>query len=260
MSDPTRLLDGDLDAFERELLGSARIDRGSERARRRALSAFGALGVELLATTAAAGSAGSAAAPTLTFAALAKWLGTGIFLGTLSIGGAVALREASNEPAAPPPPSVTERAAPAAQPAAETVRELVIEQRVGAPQTKPVARLPLALPPEAEPWAQGLASSGAFPLEATSSLLAEELARLEAVRRLLLSGDARAALGELARYDAQFPHGALAKEATLLAVETRVAVGDVTGARRVASRIFDVDPTGPHAARLRALLSAKEEQ
>jgi hypothetical protein len=269
MRDATKLLDGPLEDFERELLRSARIDRGSQQARRRALAVFGALGVELSASAAAASAqdlfatAGSSvvtgAAPSLTLGAVAKWLGTGVALGTLSVGGAVAVREVSHD-ALPPRPSVTERAAPLAVPAREYEPPAVAAPHEGSVRAKPAEARALVAEPDAPTRPQVPASSsGAFPLDAPPSLLSEELALLEAVRRLLRSGSARAALDEIARYEARFPSGALAKEATLLAVEARLASGDHVGARRIAERVFAVDARSPHAERLRALLSAKEK-
>jgi hypothetical protein len=268
MTDATKLLEGPLDDFERQLLRSARLDRGSQQARRRALAVFGALGVELAATATASAQefsaiAGSSvvtvAAPSLTLGAVAKWLGTGVAFGTLSVGGAVAVREVSHV-ALPPRPSVTERAAPLAEPAREYRAPAIAAAREGSLRAKP-AETPVLVAEPRTPTREHVpaSSSGAFPLDAPPSVLSEELALLEAVRRLLRSGSAQAALDEVARYEARFPSGALAKEATLLAVEARLASGDYVGARRIAERVFAVDARSPHAERLRALLSAKEQ-
>src|SRR5262245_41525518 len=104
MNPATRLLETELDEFETTLLRSARNDRGTERARRRALAVFGAFGVELAASTAAASAKSFAAAaagvaavpqgatPVLTVGAVAKWIATGVVAGSVSVGGVMAVR------------------------------------------------------------------------------------------------------------------------------------------------------------------------
>lgn len=83
---------------------------------------------------------------------------------------------------------------------------------------------------------------------------------LERARAALRGGDATRALAELSSYGARFPSGALAREATLLAVEARLAAGDARGARAVAAGELATDPQSPHAQKLRALLDKEGER
>ena len=270
MTNPPRLLDDELDDFERALLSSAQSDRSSARARMRALAVFGALGAKLATANAAASVAGagagaSAAAhgglPSMSAGVLAKWLGAGIVAGTLSAGTAAAVHHSLT----------TERAGPATR-----------TNVPFAPKTAPAARTPVAAEPETggavvpAPRAQErasskeftenvtgtpfqfdappLTSSGAFPVETPESRLREEVAVLDRARQALGRRQAAEALREIKEYERRFPAGALAREATLLAVEARLESGDVAGAKSLAARAFAADPNSPHARRLRALL------
>jgi hypothetical protein len=270
MNDPTRLLEAG-DEFERALLDSARRDRASERAKVRALTTFGALGLQLTASTAAASPSAFAAAassgvlassaPALTTVAFAKWLGTGMILGTLSAGSVYAIRTESNGTTVPyaATSTVPVTVSPALERTAQTA----------APEPRPdaVAREPHAVSheldsvsandPSARTPPGPAASNGAFPLDTPDSHLRAELAALDRARRALRGGNPAVALQELARYEARFPRGALLQEATLLAVEARLEAGDTSGARAVAARVLTVDTTSPHARRLQALLSKK---
>jgi hypothetical protein len=100
-------------------------------------------------------------------------------------------------------------------------------------------------------------SNAAFPSDAADSRLGEELQALEQVRQALRGGDAAGSIAALGRYEARFPRGALAREATLLSVEAKLAAGDVAGARAVAARVLATDQASPHAKKVRALLSAR---
>lgn len=271
MTDPSRLLDSAADDFERTLLGSALADRGSDAARVRALAALGSLGVGLLASTGAAASgaalgtapAGLAtlSAPKVTLAVLVKWIGTGVVVGVVSAGGVQALVDA---------PAVTSTSAQATLPSslpsgsavvAATARAVEPALPVAAPSTTAIAREKSRLLDEEAPVgaaAQAVSSSNAaFPAEASDSRLGEELQALEQVRRALRSGDSTGSIAALARYEARFPRGALAREATLLSVEAKLAAGDVAGARAVAARVLATDRASPHAKKVQALLSAR---
>jgi len=265
MNDPTRLLEAG-DEFERALLDSARRDRASERAKVRALTTFGALGLQLAASTAAASpsafaaaaSSGALASPALPAVAFAKWLGTGMILGTVSAGSVYAIQIESSGTTVPH--AATPTAPATASPALERTPQ------TAAPEPRPdvVAGEPHAASDSASasdpaaPTPPGpAASNGAFPLDTPDSHLRAELAALDRARRSLRGGNPAVALEELARYESRFPRGALFQEATLLAVEARLEAGDVNGARAVAARVLAVDTTSPHARRLQALLSKK---
>jgi hypothetical protein len=270
MTDPSRLLDAAADDFERMLLGSALADRGSDAARTRAVAALGALGAGLLTSTGAAasgaalatarGGLATAAAPKVTLAVLVKWIGTGVVLGVVSAGGVQALVD---PPAAKTPAPTTTLASPRPSSdavSAPTSRVEAPALPVAAPSTTPVAReksksLDAAAPvgTSSEP----ASSNAAFPAEATDSRLGEELQALEQVRQALRGGDAAGSIAALGRYEARFPRGALAREATLLSVEAKLAAGDVAGARAVAAGVLATDHASPHAKKVQALLSAR---
>jgi hypothetical protein len=281
MTQPTRLLDGDLDDFERALLRSATNDRGSERARVRALAVWGALGLELAASGAAAGTAstglisGAAMPPAkgavsaVTASLLAKWLGMGALVGTLTAGGAFAVQggtfvKSASSPTTAQNPSVApghaekrtaegSAAVPGADPQegeTKVASSLARSASEGATNPEPS-------PVVAE--AREGVSSVAFPVDSAGAL-SEELAHLERARRALRAADVTGALRELSRYSARFPKGALLEEATLLTVEARLDAGDLSGARAAAARILDGDRTSPHARRLQSLFARKEKR
>lgn len=271
MTDPSRLLDAAADDFERELLGSALADRGSDAARTRALAALGALGAGLLTSTGAAasgaalatarGGLATAAAPKVTLAVLVKWIGTGVVVGVVSAGSVQVLVDtpaaktpAQATPLAGPPPSSNTVSAPTSRVEAPVLP-------VAAPSTTPVAREKSKSLDDTTPVGAGSepasSSNAAFPSDTADSRLGEELQALEQVRQALRSGDAAGSIAALGRYEARFPRGALAREATLLSVEAKLAAGDVAGARAVAARVLATDQASPHAKKVQALLSAR---
>lgn len=272
MTDPSRLLDSAADDFERTLLGSALADRGSDAARVRALAALGSLGVGLLASTGAAapgaaiaaapGSFTATAVPKVTLAALAKWIGTGVAVGLLSAGGVQALVGSRSAPST----ATVALSTPSATASVNGVVRSPVRSEdptlpAAAPSPTPIVREKSKPLGEAEPALGGTeaisSSNAAFPTEAEGSRLGEEVQALERVRQALRSGDAAGSLEALARYEARFPRGALAREATLLAVEAKLAAGDVAGARAVAARVLATDRASPHARKVQALLSAR---
>jgi outer membrane protein assembly factor BamD (BamD/ComL family) len=84
--------------------------------------------------------------------------------------------------------------------------------------------------------------------------MAAELSALDGARVALSSGDSARALSILDRYTSDFPHGALAPEATLLRIEALVAAGDGDGARRTAAAFLASHPDSPYAKRIASLL------
>ncbi|HEX2872959.1 MAG TPA: hypothetical protein VHP33_16975 [Polyangiaceae bacterium] len=271
MTDPSRLLDSAAHDFERTLLGSALTDRGSDAAQARALAALGSLGAGLLVSSGAVASGAALASarggfatlatPKVTLAVLVKWIGTGVVVGVVSAGGVQALVDAP--PVTSSPAQATLPSPPPSSSAviASTVRTVEPALPVAAPSTTAIVReksRPLEEEAPEGVAAHALSSSNvAFPAEASDSGLGEELRSLEQVRGALRSGDAAGSIAALERYQARFPRGALAREATLLAVEAKLAAGDVAGARAEAARVLATDRASPHAKRIQALLSAR---
>jgi hypothetical protein len=92
------------------------------------------------------------------------------------------------------------------------------------------------------------------PPEQAARSIAQEIAQLELVRGLLREGSARAALGELALYDARHPRGALLEEADFMRIEALVGAGQPAAAKRLAERFTRQHAASVHNARVRALL------
>ncbi|HKU45065.1 MAG TPA: hypothetical protein VJR89_43195 [Polyangiales bacterium] len=121
---------------------------------------------------------------------------------------------------------------------------------------RPVSSPPMAAeapaPSPAQPAPQPLAAAPSVPADARVSL-ADEIARLDAVRRSLASGQARAALAGLDRYAELHAAGALQQEAALLRIEALQRAGHAARARALAARFLAEHPDSPHAPRVRAL-------
>jgi hypothetical protein len=120
---------------------------------------------------------------------------------------------------------------------------------------------PVGLPPPAAPAQtppltaldpQPSASSGiSNPVAARA--LADEIARLDTVRRLLAANRAKPALAALRGYEREHAQGALRQEAALLRIEAFSRDGDRAQARTLAERFLADNPDSPHAPRVRAL-------
>lgn len=85
--------------------------------------------------------------------------------------------------------------------------------------------------------------------------LAEEVARLDAARTALDMGNFDGVSSLLERYELDFPNGALAREADVMAVRALTARGDSAGALRRARRFLAKYPHDLHAARVKELVS-----
>ncbi len=86
------------------------------------------------------------------------------------------------------------------------------------------------------------------------SEVTEELRLLDEARGHLRAGNTTACLEALNRYDASYPKGALALEARVLRAEALVRAGRTDEGQKIARRILDESPKGPHTARLERLL------
>jgi len=89
---------------------------------------------------------------------------------------------------------------------------------------------------------------------ASSGSLHDEIALLDAARRALRAGDARLALGELDRHQAEYPHALLGQEATLLRIEALARSGNRPAAEALARQFLARQPNSPHAKRIESLL------
>lgn len=280
MIDPQRLVQAD-DEFERSLLRSAHDDRPSHRALERMLLG---LGVELSHLSSAAASAGPGvtASSKLGGVVLAKWLLGGVALGLATISGIEAVGRATQvaeRPARTPARQAVTRAAAsslsspsrAAAPGPESLSSAARPEapsKISSTQVREARAMPLPVAASAVPSNSArpallatarYAPSPAEPLPATATALTEEMRLLEAARRSLASGDFRAALVALERYDRSFPTGALQPEASVLKVRALLAAGDRQGAETLGQHIVERAPRSEHADAVRAALRRADD-
>ena len=88
-----------------------------------------------------------------------------------------------------------------------------------------------------------------------ASQLRVESGKLRAARSKLGAGDFRGALADIARLNAQFPHGVLNQEREVVAIDALTGVGESAAARSRAQAFLTRYPDSPYAARLRPLIS-----
>ena len=216
MKDPARLFEESDSELERTLLGVARAERSSTRARAKTLAALGITGSALSAA------AVTAAATPVSIAGKAAWVK--VVLG-LSALGAVAI--------APP-----------------------IYRAWQHRQTNPgvpAARAAVAAVPTATDDATSVrppaAALGATTADAAA--LTHELAALDMARTAVAGGRARRALALLDGYAHAFPDGRLALEAEILRIDALAKSGHAGSARHRAQAFLQRHPRSVLAARAR---------
>jgi len=193
------------------------------RSRRRILAQLGVAG--LFSTSAIAS------------AVKASGLGASLSIGAAGAGaiaGAVAIVTGTSlfePPAAPPPPAP----APVAR---------VMKQTPAAPAAAPVD---VAEPTPAVP-------APARPAVRPTDSLSAELTAIEEARRALGQNNHREALRLLDAYPRRFPRPRLGTEATVLRIETLVAMGDRTAAVATGKAFLARNADGPYARRVRSLI------
>lgn len=246
MSELRRLSEGPLSTFDRAALRSASLDRPSPGARLAAQAALGLAVGSAVAGGAATGAAGTAAAAKAASGfAFAKIALLTVAVGVVSAGVSVAVFSRSHEEPAPSAPVSTARveSVPTAARPTETRPE---------PAIVSVNDLPTAAPPPARIAPVQIAAPvrSAAPV----SRLGDETAALAAVRAKLAAGDTAGAHAALDAYKREFESAVLAPEASALRVDTYVAAGDRTRAVSAAREYLAASPSGPAAARMRALI------
>lgn len=216
------------------LLETSRRERAPARARARTLEA---LGVAVAGSTAATGTA-VAATNTVTkggLTLLMKIAALSLVGGGIVAGGGAVVHSAHRMAARPSrvavePPSVE---APA--------------------EVMPV----MAAPSAAAPHLARPEHPAAARVSASADVLEREVKALETVQQALLGRDPDAALRLLDRYQAQFPHGSLSSEATVLRAQALLANGDRPGAQALVDRYCSAHPDSPYARRLKELVQGK---
>jgi hypothetical protein len=242
-----RLLERGATDLERSLLSAGEAEEPLGDSARRVAAALGlGASVALQAHAARAGLASQTSAAALRWAAVAL-VGAG---GLLLVGHALrrghAVEPPSDVPVAAPQPAQS-----ATQAAVESVPE---------PPSIPSAE---AVLPKASVRSHPMPPSPAPPAvapSASSGSLGDEIALLDAARRALRGGDARLALGELDRHQAEFPRGLLGQEATLLRIEALARSGSRPAAEALARQFLARQPNSPHAKRIESLLGQASAQ
>jgi hypothetical protein len=146
----------------------------------------------------------------------------------------VAAAEQPPPPPPPPPPSV---------PAPTVSAEVPPERALPAP-ARSAPRPTRAL--KAQPAAPSAAER--------ESLLAREVAALDAARRSLAIGNGESARQQIDQYHRDFPGGELSADADVVAIEALAADADGAALQRAAQSFLERYPLDPHAARIRELL------
>lgn len=243
-------IEGDAPAEVAEWLGLARRERPRDDVVERCAVLVAAGGVGLVAAAAKPVAGGSGLVGTSTAAlTLVKWGAGGVLAGTLFATGAhvAGLASAPTVPRRSPDTSSVSVQAPAPPPAPaprEVETEAALSEEAVAPPKASPAR------PASEPE-----SRNASPDER----LAEELALIDRVRASVDAKNPALARALLAQHERRFGKSAqFAPEARYLRLEVAAATGSTEEARRLAQEILERDPSGPHAARARALLKESD--
>lgn len=227
MRDPTRLLNSAVSESEFRLLRAGSLEEPPPEALQRLAAT---LGVRPSAVELPAPGTGNPAAAARV-ATLGSKLSSGVIAGSaagaaLLLGATLWLATRSTD-AGPAPAPAAHRAVESRLPAAETPGS-------GADPAPAVAAQP----------AQTVAGD----------VLAEEIARLDAIRHLLAANRLAPALSALQSYERDYAGGSLRQEATLLRIEALQRAGRRAEARVLAERYLADNPDSPHGPRIRALV------
>ncbi len=168
------------------------------------------------------------------WASAAKWVLVGAVAGS-GLTGALLL---GRRPSADERPAVERAVPPAAQ----------ANQAVGLPE--PAVARPAG--PEAPRAAKHRLAHAAAPAHrtATPSTLAEQVSRIDTARVAIVSGDYDEAMRLIERYHDDFPDGALAPDADVVALDAAAAKGDRAEVARRARSFLARYPKDPHTARV----------
>jgi len=251
--------------FERNLLASARSEgptpADTERAWRALEADVAALGS--LAAPREVQSALRPGAATTRVQAL-QWLLIGAVAGGIVAGGGVVALWRPLEPSAPPPPVPQASASGLASGEPPLVPE-PFEPKLATEPLEPRESASAAARPRArgasraEPRAVSVlrrAAPPTSPVLAPDSTLAREVAALDAARAALAIGANGHVLQQIEKYHRDFPGGALAAEADVVAIEAWAAEGDEVALQRAVRRFLRNHPRDPHVARVRELQSS----
>lgn len=243
MSDPRRLRDEPTSELLRSMIDAAREEEPSDGAVERALMAVGTppIGADALTGTTEAhalaqnaaqlGAAGHGATAGL----LLKWAGVGLVTGlvTAQIADGLPFAETTS-----PEPVIEAPRLEVPPPRPEPM-----------PATIPVVPLP---EPDEPAFVEPKPKAKTAP-KTLAGRLAEEVEALDRARKSLAKGQPRQALVALDAYERRHRRGELFPEAMLLRAEALAELGEHKAAARVAERLIELQPNGPHATRARGL-------
>lgn len=266
MNDPKRLLDEGATDAERELLRSWQSEAPSPGARRALLGA--ALGAGIgTASSAAAGASAPKVTATVGAWALGKWIVIGAFSGlaTITTVNVVLPPAAQTEPRA-----VEQIASPSkvkATVSGDSVKPSAVDEpkptENESPSNTPVAAggggntakntVVSVATPRAEDDAPEPEPSSAGEVRARSTLT-DETDRMTAVRQMMQSGQASAALAAIDAYQKLYPTGAFTNEATMLRITAEVTLGRRAEALKTARPFCAAPANAIYVARIRAML------
>jgi hypothetical protein len=270
-------------AFERLLLNSARSDGPSGAATREAWLKFASTTGALAAVIAGAGATQGVLFRAARSASL-KWLAIGAIGGSALTATWLGAQRSSPTAFVPPPSSgvalvpsseLAQRDGTPTVPATPASTQTPSSSREEAAAREPAsqalglsgsARHPRAVAARSQRDGQ-LARKGAVrsPPGADherapygeASLLAAEVAALDAVRAAISAGNAHQALGLVDAYHRDFPEGQLAPDAEALAIEALETQEERTEMARRAAQFLSRYPNDPHAPRIRLLAETK---
>lgn len=240
MKDPRRLLDFGADELELALLRAGDADRPRDAARRAAMVAAGLSGAAIASLPKTA--SGSAGVISATRVAAWKWWLLGA-VSSVSLAGAGYWTTARREPA------VRAVAAPASAPSREQPPRADSSTNAPPPPAPdaesalvPERTVPTPAAPRAAP---ALSAAG----------IETQIALIDRARSAAASGQPRTTLAVLDEYQKRYPNGVLLQEATLLRVESLLALGDRSSATRLGKAFLAQHPRSALAPRIRSLVT-----
>jgi hypothetical protein len=261
-----RRLSHEGDAFEREILASARADRMSERGRRALLAAVGvgAAGIAASApasTTAGTTSVGRGVVARTVGSGIAKWIGCGFVACAIALAGARAMTQRhsgspSNASLPAEGPQSPQEAPRDIGPPAVLPSAVIESAPASAPAASTVAPGPRSLPSRARSAPTPGSATAAHDDATDAASLAAELALVETARTALREGRPRDALAALEAHRSRFARGAFEEEAAVLRIEALAKAGESATASDLARSFLDKRPRSPYAPRVRRALAA----
>jgi hypothetical protein len=244
MKDPRRLLEGDGNDIERNLLEAGQAELPNSFSKRRAAIAIGAIGAASVWPTAAGATAKISKAG---LPVLVKLFAVGaVGVGTLGTAGYLATR-----PAAPPATETTVAAPATASPAPARPARATVEAPAAA--AVPVESLEVERP--AETARPAPVRAGATPRTAETASISEEMRVIDEARRALEAGDSAKAKRTLDAYQREHPRGTFEDEATLLKIEALSRSGKKEAAKSLARSYRASHPNSPHLRRIDSVLA-----